>query len=124
MILRHMLAAGRPVSMLEIGDDLESVDKSIISRTIAAFKEHHLLHTIEDGSDSVRYEVCHSHGHSCGDDDCEDEDAHVHFHCESCGRTFCFEDIPVPSVSLPEGFDGHYINYMIKGICPECQGKR
>ena len=54
LILKALLQAGRPLSLTEIETALESVDKSIISRTLAAFREHHLLHALSDGS-GVRY---------------------------------------------------------------------
>mgnify|MGYP002623625029 CR=1 FL=1 len=97
---------------------LESVDKSIISRTLSAFRERHLLHVLADGGDSVRYEVCH-----CAEEE-EDSDRHVHFHCEVCGRTFCFEDLPIPAVQYPEGFAVENVEYMAHGVCPECRGRR
>lgn len=122
MILRTLLESSRPLSMQEIETALESVDKSIISRTIAAFKEKHLLHILEDGSDSVRYEVCRAHHGS--EDDLLDEDAHVHFHCEVCGKTFCFENVHIPKVEYPEGFQTRTVNYMAKGVCPECLSKK
>ncbi|MCR5003296.1 MAG: transcriptional repressor [Bacteroidales bacterium] len=122
LILKTILEEERPLSMTEIETILETVDKSIISRTLATFREHHLLHDIEDGSDSVRYEVCHGHHHDglCCD---EGNDLHVHFHCEACGRTFCFEKTHIPIVNYPEGFQIHSINYMAKGLCPECSAK-
>lgn len=101
--------------MLEIGDILETVDKSVISRTLSLFKEHHLMHVLEDGSDSVRYEICTSGDHEKHDDE------HVHFHCEKCGKTFCLQNIHIPEVQLPEDFEVHSINYMIKGICKDCR---
>lgn len=122
MILRTLIESTRPLSMQEIETELESVDKSIISRTISAFKEKHLLHILEDGSESVRYEVCKAHLH--GNVESLDEDAHVHFHCEVCGRTFCFGDVRIPEVEYPEGFETRTVNYMAKGICPECQAKK
>lgn len=115
MILRTLTEAAHPLSMLEIGDVLESVDKSVISRTLAVFRENHLVHVLEDGSDSTRYEICTSGDHSHHDD------SHVHFHCEKCGRTFCLDEVPVPEIPLPEGYIAHYSNFMIKGICKECR---
>ena len=117
LILKTLLQAGRPLSLTEIETALESVDKSIISRTLAAFREHHLLHTLS-GEDYVRYEVCH-----CADEE-EDSDRHVHFHCEVCGQTFCLEDLPVPAVQLPDGFSVENVEYMAHGVCPACAGKR
>ena len=117
LILKALLEAGRPLSLTEIETALESVDKSIISRTLAAFREHHLLHAVSDG-DSLRYEVCH-----CAEEE-EDSDRHVHFHCEVCGRTFCLEELPVPPVRYPAGFAVESVEYMAHGVCPDCAGKR
>lgn len=117
LILRALLEAGRPLSLTEIETALESVDKSIISRNLAVFREHRLLHTLSD-EDSVRYEVCH-----CSEEE-EDDDRHVHFHCEVCGRTFCLEDLPIPAVRYPDGFSVESVEYMAHGICPDCAGRR
>ena len=117
LILRALLRAGHPLSMTEIETALESVDKSIISLTLSLFRERHLLHALSDG-DSIRYEVCHSA------DEAADSDRHVHFHCERCGRTFCLEQLPVPAVALPEGYEVERVEYMAHGICPACAAKR
>ena len=118
LILRTLLQEHRPLSMIEIEDILESVDKSIISRTLSTFRAQRLLHTLEDGGGSLRYEVCH-----CGEQT-RDTDRHVHFHCEVCGKTYCFEDCPVPQVAFPDEFDVHGANYIAYGICPACRAKR
>ena len=77
------------------------------------------VHVLEDGSDGVRYEICHStDGHE------HDDDQHVHFFCECCRRTFCINDIPIPNVSLPQGYVLESINYMAKGLCPKCASKK
>ena len=75
MIIKAMSSADHPLSMAEIGDRLETVDKSVISRTLALFKSRDLIHVIQDGSDSVRYELCLS----CSHDAALDDDLHVHF---------------------------------------------
>lgn len=116
VIARCLSMAGRPLSMSEIEYEIETIDKSNISRTLATFREAHLVHTIEDGSDNVRYEICRSHEHH------HDDDLHAHFYCEKCHRTFCMEEIPVPEVSLPQGYSVSSVNFVIKGICPECCG--
>ena len=113
LILRALLEAERPLSMTEIETALESVDKSIISRNLSTFREARLLHVLADG-ESTRYEVCH-----CAAEE-EDTDRHVHFHCTRCGRTFCLEEIPIPAVSLPEGYAADHVNFVVEGICPHC----
>ncbi|MGN0191765.1 MAG: Fur family transcriptional regulator [Candidatus Cryptobacteroides sp.] len=119
LIFRTLNDADHPVSMAEIGDRLETVDKSVISRTLSLFKSHDLLHTIQDGSDSVRYELCRSASFHLGDGD----DQHIHFHCECCGKTFCFRNIPTPVPALPGGFRAKSVNFVINGVCPDCAGK-
>ena len=107
--------AKRPLSMMELEDSIGSIDKSGIFRCLATFKDHHLVHSIED-VEVTRYELCLSH------DAVHDEDPHVHFYCEECHRTFCLDSIHIPPVSLPEGYDARTANYLLKGICPECSG--
>ena len=57
LVARALSGAGRPVSMMELEASIDSVDKSGISRTLALFRQKHLVHVIEDGGESVRYEV-------------------------------------------------------------------
>ena len=114
LIAKIMSTLDYPISMKELETMLLTMDKSSIFRTLSLFKNHHLVHQMEDGNDIVRYELCHSHSEE------EDEDIHVHFYCEHCHRTFCLNEIPVPQVNLPVGYRQTAVNYMIKGICPDC----
>ena len=114
LILRAMYRGGEMVSMGDLGRILPTVDKSTISRTLSLFLIHRLIHAVDDGSGSRKYNV------GGGDDNGSPEDEHTHFYCERCHRTFCLEHINVPVVELPEGFRLTGINYVLKGICPEC----
>ena len=115
VVAKTLAAAERPMSLSELEYKILSIDKSGVFRALTLFREHHLVHVIEDGGDGVRYELCYSHdGHA------EDDDQHVHFYCERCHRTFCLPDTPIPSVSLPQGYHLTSINYMAKGLCPDC----
>lgn len=115
LIARALSEAGRPMSMTELETVLETIDKSNVFRTLQAFREAHLVHVLEDTGDGIRYELCHRHHED------EDDDLHVHFYCEKCHRTYCLEDIPVPVVSVPEGFELETITYLVKGVCPSCR---
>ena len=117
LVLKALAESQRPLTMAELEDQIDSIDKSGIFRTLTLFKENHLLHQIDDGCEGVRYELCHAHGDV-------DDDRHVHFHCEVCHRTFCLEDTPIPTVDYPTGFEVETVNYMAKGICPDCAKKR
>ena len=114
LVLRAMFKASRPVSLSELETELDTVDKSSIFRVLTLFVSHHVVHAIEDGSGTMKYEVC------TGEDRCSLSDMHTHFYCESCHRTFCFKSIGIPSIDLPEGFTMSSVNYMVKGICPQC----
>ncbi len=116
VVARALAEAGRPMSLSELEYKILSIDKSGVFRALTLFREHQLVHVIEDGGDGVRYELCHSHdGHR------HDDDQHVHFYCEQCHRTFCMNDTPIPAVTLPDGYQLNSINYMAKGICPQCR---
>ena len=98
----------------DLENKLDTVDKSTIFRTITLFVSHHLAHSVDDGTGSLKYAVCDS---ECT---CAVKDLHTHFYCEYCHKTFCLENIHVPVVDLPEGFAVRSINYVLKGCCAEC----
>lgn len=114
LVARALANAGRPLSLMELEAQLETIDKSAIFRTLGAFKDAHLVHVLEDSGEGVRYELCHSHH------DDHDDDVHVHFYCTKCHRTYCLEDTPVPPVQVPQGYEVESVSYLLKGVCPEC----
>ena len=118
LVLRAMLGAGRPLSLSELEVMLDSVDRSSIFRVLTMFADRHVVHELEDGSGMAKYEVC------SGEEECTVEDMHVHFYCESCHRTYCFRDMHIPEIELPEGFRMDSVNSMVKGICPMCAGEK
>ncbi len=117
LIAEAMEEAGRPVSLSELEEVLPSVDKSVIFRTLTLFHENHLAHSLEDGSEGVRYELCHSSSES------HDDDLHPHFFCTFCHRTYCLEGFSIPEIDLPEGYKAESVNYIVKGVCPSCSEK-
>lgn len=112
LVARVLAAATSPLSLLDIETQLDTVDRSSVFRTLLLFVKAGIVHEIDDGSKSMKYELCHASG--------EDDDRHIHFHCTSCHRTFCLEDIPVPDVALPDGYTIASANYVLKGTCPDC----
>lgn len=115
LVVRELMKASRPISLADLESSLGfSVDKASIFRTLELFAEKEVVHVIEDGSRSLKYELCGgTKSHSM-------EDQHVHFYCEKCKETYCFRTLNVPLVDVPQGFERHSVNYMIKGICPKC----
>ncbi len=117
LIASALLKGDGPKTMKELETALLSIDKSVISRTMALFRSHHLVHVIEGGTGVASYELCLSH------DDDHDEDVHVHFFCEQCLRTICLNHVPTPSVAVPEGFLTRSESHLVRGICPNCARK-
>lgn len=113
------------LSLTDLEAHLGTVDKSSIFRTLSLFLKHHLVHCVEDGSGMLKYALCPPECH-CGEDEYREEldDLHTHFHCERCGHTFCLRGLPVPRVTLPEGFVLNTANYVLAGLCPDCAHKR
>ena len=116
LVARALAGSHRPLSLKELEERLETIDKSNIFRALTVFREARLVHVLEDAGDGVRYELCHSHH------DQVDDDVHVHFYCSRCHRTFCLEDTPVPPVKAPEGYALETVSYLLRGVCPECAG--
>ena len=77
VVVKALADAERPLSLSELEYKILSIDKSGVFRALTLFREHHLVHVIEDGGDGVRYELCHSHdGH-------EHDDQHEIRHIEA-----------------------------------------
>ena len=105
-------------SLADIEEQLDSVDKSTVFRTLVLFQSHHLIHSIDDGSGSIKYCLCKNKG------ECNEEEGHCHFYCTQCRKTFCLDELPTPNISLPQGFEMQQINYIVKGICASCATRK
>jgi len=117
LILRTMLEQRQAFSLTSLEDTLDTIDKSTLSRTITLFHGKQLIHSIDDGSGSMKYSVCNS------DCTCSLNDLHVHFSCRVCKKTFCLESISIPTVKLPPNFLLESVNFVLKGICEDCSKK-
>ena len=117
LVMKTLMGEQNPQSLSNLERKMVSMDKSSIFRTLTLFLEHDVLHAFEDGRGVLCYELCEEKGA------CDHHDGHIHFYCESCQRSFCMEDIHIPSFELPEGFYPHSISFVIKGECPDCRKK-
>ena len=70
LVLKAITEAGCPVSLPDLETMLETVDKSTIFRSLNVFLAHHVVHDIEDGSGSLKYEAC------AGEETCSIDDMH------------------------------------------------
>lgn len=114
LIFKAMQQFDKAFSLTDLETELGTVNKSTIFRTLTLFHDHLLIHTIDDGSGSMKYSICSD---SCT---CSLEDMHVHFTCTHCENTYCLESISIPSIQLPEKFLLESINFVMKGLCNQC----
>lgn len=117
LVMKTLMGEQNPQSLSNLERKMVSMDKSSIFRTLTLFLEHDVVHAFENGRGVLCYELCEEKGA------CDHHDGHIHFYCESCQRSFCMEDIHIPSFELPEGFYPHSISFVIKGECPDCRKK-
>ena len=114
LVYRALAESRHSLSLRELDDRLDTVDRSTIFRTLTLLLAQHLVHAIEDGTGVARYEACEGH------DDCSLDDQHVHFYCRLCQRTLCFHSLHIPHLPMPEGFEMEGVNFLVKGVCPDC----
>lgn len=115
LVVREILKSEFPMSLIDLETSLETLERSSILRVLQLLLEKDVIHAFEDGRGVTKYEICHGETH------CSVEDMHAHFYCESCNRVFCFEDISAPRIDIPEEFSIRSVNYMLKGLCPDCK---
>ena len=114
LVWRTVRAMHDAFGMADLEAALPTVDRSTLFRTLATLTDAHLLHEIDDGSGAQKYCVCHL-------DNTRHCQGHVHLTCRMCHRTMCLTGVTIPPVALPAGFQPEEAEYIVKGICQECQ---
>ena len=92
------------------------VDRITLYRTLKTFEESGLIHRVIDTSDTVRYAAC-----AVGCSAEEHLDDHVHFKCTNCQHIYCLNQVAIPAVTLPARFEAQRRDYLLAGVCRECQ---
>ncbi len=100
----------------EINDAiLPKMDKVTIYRNLKTFEEAGIIHQVLDNSGAVRYALCAhqcNHGHH--------HDAHIHFNCVQCEKTYCLDESKIPQLQLPQGYQMQEVALLVKGVCKSC----
>lgn len=115
-VLELFLANGHALAHSDIermfGD---RYDRVTIYRTLHSFEEKGLLHSINDVSGAVKYALCHE---ACSQH--QHQDNHIHFNCTTCGQTFCLNEVLIPHLTLPAGYQVSSLQFSAQGICRTC----
>ncbi|HEX8330630.1 MAG TPA: transcriptional repressor [Hymenobacter sp.] len=93
-----------------------NTDRITLYRTLKSFEECGLIHRVIDTSDVVRYAACSI--------ECSAKahfDNHVHFKCTACEHIYCLNQVAIPAVTLPAKFEAVTRDYLLAGVCRECQ---
>lgn len=92
-------------------------DRVTLYRTLRTFEEKGLVHRVIDHSETVRYAA------TCLDEAAADgpAPAHVHFKCTACQHIYCLSQVAVPSVALPGPYQVVRSDYLLLGVCVQCQ---
>ena len=114
LVLQVLTEQKTAISLPELENKFERADKATLYRTLKTFEENKLIHSIDDGSGSVKYALCQE---TC---ECHPEDLHVHFLCTVCRQTYCLTDIVIPQINLPAKFQLESVNMVVKGVCSNC----
>jgi Fur family ferric uptake transcriptional regulator len=114
LVFKEIKGLNQAFSLHNLEERMLTIDKSTLFRTISLFHSKHLIHSIDDGSGSIKYSLC---ADECN---CELTDLHPHFYCERCKNTFCLHQIKIPKIQLPENYLLSSINFVLKGRCEKC----
>lgn len=91
-------------------------DRVTVYRTLQTFVDKGIIHQIPTTDNSILYALCR---HNCAQG--HHHDNHVHFICDSCDKTICLDDVTVPAVKLPDGFEPSHAAMIVSGVCSDCQ---
>jgi Fur family ferric uptake transcriptional regulator len=94
----------------------EKIDRVTVYRTLQAFVEKGIVHTIPTADNAILYALCKdcNEGHH--------HDDHVHFVCSACNATICLDDVVSPQIDLPDGYRADSVQVVIHGLCRNCAG--
>lgn len=119
-VLRQFLEKGYALSHADleklIGD---RYDRVTIYRTLYSFEEKGLIHSINDVGGAVKFALCQQQ--TCSQE--IHHDNHIHFSCTACSQTFCLNEVHIPHISLPQGYQVSRMHLSAEGICKGCSSQ-
>ena len=114
LVLQLLMESTKAYSLKELESSFYNADRSTLFRTLKTFEEHKIIHSIDDGSGMIKYALCFE---GCN---CNPQDQHYHFHCNTCSSTFCLPSLSIPMIDLPTNFTMEESNMVVKGKCANC----
>lgn len=119
-VLAALLGAERAFSHQDVQDTLADMDRVTLYRALDCLTDAGLAHKIAGDDRVFRYSAGAEHGIA-------QQHQHGHFKCTRCSRVFCLESLGEADMlqqalqeTLGKGFQGHDIEFTIKGWCADC----
>lgn len=117
-LLRVLSEADGPLSEKEIEALIPvSVNRTTIYRNLNSMSEKGIIQRIISGN-SLKYKLINPMLQN------EVSHEHIHFQCTSCSRVSCMEDLIIEDYDLPRGYKKNENQFLIIGICRDCNEKR
>ena len=108
-ILNIFLNSQVGLSEKDIQDRLNNKsDRATIYRTLKLFKETGIIHPVSADGSATKFVLK------------KEPDEHLHFKCTNCENIICLPDIQISGYHLPDGYEKSDSNFLIIGICNEC----
>ena len=115
-VLEVLLQTPFALSGTEVEKQLTIVfDRITLYRTLRTFEEKRLVHRVIDDSETVRYAAYSGLLATSAAID------HVHFKCTACRHIYCLSHVAVPTVELPGRYQVTRGEYLVSGVCEQCQ---
>lgn len=115
-LLHTLYEAEIPMSEKEIEEQMpEKCNRTTIYRNLNSLSEKGIIQRILS-DDAVKYKLNVNHL-------LNNEQEHIHFQCRNCNRVICMEELKVQDYKLPEGYDKIENQFLIVGICKDCNEK-
>ncbi len=94
-------------------------DRVTVYRTLKTFVDKGIIHKIPDEGGEPKYGLC---SEQC--DEQHHHDNHLHFKCETCGKTICLSDTQIPEFDVPDEYEQKEVQVLVLGICGNCSQTR
>ena len=125
-VLAALLEAQRALSHQDVQEAFADMDRVTLYRALDCLTDAGLAHKIAGDDRIFRYSAGTEHGADNGGL-LAPHHQHGHFKCTRCARVFCLDSFGDPGLledalqaSLGKGFQGHDIEFTIKGWCADC----
>ena len=105
-------------SQPDLEEVMVDVDRGTLYRILSTFEEKGIIHKVFDLNGTANYALCNS---NCQENHHHDE--HLHFNCVVCNNVYCLDDLDLPNLDLPAGFQSMTFSLSATGVCPKCNKK-